>query len=161
MACCSSKPAGNYYRYPLKQNRNSNIEIIFHLELKVIMNSMIYFDISRQGDPSKILYFIPTTFRKDVQHIHETKHYGCRCARLEILHDPSEFVWLSQQIAPSTYWTSLLDSSGPPIEPISHAPTFRHYSAPHPSLGTMLPLSSVLRWGLPIATLLYHLWRLA
>jgi hypothetical protein len=69
MACCSSKPAGNYYRYPLKQNRNSNIEIIFHLELKVIMNSMIYFDISRQGDPSKILCFIPTTFRKDVQYM--------------------------------------------------------------------------------------------
>jgi hypothetical protein len=40
---------------------------------------MIHFDISRQGDPSKILCFIPTTFRKDVQYIHETKHYGRPC----------------------------------------------------------------------------------
>ena len=79
MACGSPKPARNYYRYPLKQNRNSNTKIIFHFQLKVIMNSMIHFDISRQRDPSKILCFIPTTFCKDVQYIHETKHYGRPC----------------------------------------------------------------------------------
>jgi hypothetical protein len=83
MACHSSKPVGNYYRYPLKRNRNSNTEIIFQLELKVIMNSMIHFDISQQGDPSKILCFIPTTFRKDVQYIHEMKHYGRQCGNCQ------------------------------------------------------------------------------